>query len=106
MYHRRKQDIDIVLLDIGLPKIAGLDVVLRMKEDNSDVKVMVASDYIEPDFKSKMQRAGVQSFIEKPYNPDHVVSYALRLQVRAVIELPSAPLNRSVGLKPELWRCA
>ena len=73
LYHRRKQDIGVVLLDIGLPKIAGLDVILRMKEENPNVKVIVASGYIDPDFKSKMQRAGVQGFIEKPYNPDDVV---------------------------------
>jgi hypothetical protein len=35
--------------------------------------VVHASGYIDPDFKSKMQRAGVQGFIEKPYNPDDVV---------------------------------
>ena len=73
LYHRRKQDIAVVLLDIGLPKIAGLDVILRMKEENPNVKVIVASGYIDPDFKSRMQRAGVQGFIEKPYNPDAVV---------------------------------
>ena len=73
LYHRRKQDIGVVLLDIGLPKIAGLDVILRMKEENPNVKVIVASGYIDPGFKSKMQRAGVQGFIEKPYNPDDVV---------------------------------
>jgi len=73
LYHRRKQDIGVVLLDIGLPKIAGLDVILRMKEENPNVKVIVASGYIEPDLKSKMQHAGVQGFIEKPYNPDDVV---------------------------------
>ena len=55
-----------------MPKIAGLDVILRMKEENPNVKVIVASGYIDPDFKSKMQRAGVQGFIEKPYNPDDV----------------------------------
>jgi PAS domain S-box-containing protein len=73
LYHRRKQDIGVVLLDIGLPKIAGLDVILKMKEENPNVKVIVASGYIEPDFKSKMQRAGVQDFIEKPYNPNDVI---------------------------------
>ena len=62
-----------MLLDIGLPKIAGWEVILRMKAENPNVKVFVTSGYIEPDLKSRMQRAGVQGFIEKPYNPDDVV---------------------------------
>jgi CheY-like chemotaxis protein len=73
LYHRRNQDIDAVLLDIGLPKIAGWDVILRMKENNQNVKVIVASGYIEPDLKSKMHQAGVHGFIEKPYNPNDVI---------------------------------
>ena len=38
LYRRRKQDIGVVLLDIGLPKIAGLDVILRMKRRKSKRK--------------------------------------------------------------------
>jgi signal transduction histidine kinase/ActR/RegA family two-component response regulator len=88
LYRRRKRDIGVVLLDIGLPKIAGLDVILRMKEENPNVKVIVASGYIDPDFKFKMQRAGVQGFIEKPYNPDDVVC-----MLRASLESPPRQLN-------------
>ena len=73
LYHRHKGKIGVVLLDIGLPKVAGWEVVLRMKKENRNVKVIVTSGYIEPDLKSKMQHAGVQGFIEKPYNPNDVV---------------------------------
>jgi signal transduction histidine kinase/ActR/RegA family two-component response regulator len=92
LYHRRKQDIGVVLLDIGLPKIAGLDVILKMKEENPNVKVIVASGYIDPGFKSKMQRAGVQGFIEKPYNPDDVVR-----MLCASLESPPRQLDASAS---------
>jgi two-component system cell cycle sensor histidine kinase/response regulator CckA len=73
LYHRYKQDISVVLLDIGLPKLSGWDIIVRMKEENPNIKVFVTSGYLEPDLKSKMQRAGVHRFIEKPYSPDDVV---------------------------------
>ena len=73
LYHRYKQDISVVLLDIGLPKLSGWDIIVRMKEENPNIKVFVTSGYLEPDLKSKMERAGVQRFIEKPYSPDDVV---------------------------------
>jgi two-component system cell cycle sensor histidine kinase/response regulator CckA len=73
LYHRHKKDISAVLLDIGLPKLSGWDIIVRMKEENPNIKVFVTSGYLEPELKSKMQHAGVQGFIEKPYSPDEVV---------------------------------
>jgi PAS domain S-box-containing protein len=88
LYHHRQQDIDAVLLDIGLPKISGWEVILRIKAENPNIKVFVTSGYIEPDLKSKMQRAGVQGFIEKPYNPADVIQ-----MVCASLDSPARQLN-------------
>jgi two-component system, cell cycle sensor histidine kinase and response regulator CckA len=73
MYRRSKQAIDVVLLDIGLPKVAGGDVLLKIKNENPDVKVIIASGYLEPKLKSEIDRAGVKHFLSKPYRPDEVV---------------------------------
>ena len=73
LFHHHKHEIDVVLLDIGLPKKAGWDVILKMKEENPQVSVVVSSGYIDPDFKIKMHQAGVKDFIDKPYTPDAVV---------------------------------
>jgi PAS domain S-box-containing protein len=67
LYRRHKADIGLVLLDLGLPKVGGWDVILKMKQENPNVKVIVISGYIEPAFKSKMSAAGVRAFVEKPY---------------------------------------
>ena len=73
VYRRSKEAIDVVLLDIGLPKIAGRDVLLKIKNENPDVKVVIASGYLEPKLKSEIDRAGVKYFLSKPYRPDEVV---------------------------------
>ena len=88
LYHRHKEKIRVVVLDLGLPKIAGWEVILRMKKENPSVKVIVTSGYIEPDLKSKMQHAGVQGFIEKPYNPADIIQ-----MVCASLDSPPRPLN-------------
>ena len=67
LYRRLKNNIDVVLLDLGLPKISGWDVISEMKQENPGVKVIVASGYIEPAFKAKIAAAGVKVFVEKPY---------------------------------------
>jgi two-component system, cell cycle sensor histidine kinase and response regulator CckA len=73
LFQHHKQEIDVVLLDMGLPKKAGWDVILKMKEENPQVSVVVSSGYIDPESRTKMYQAGVKDFIDKPYAPDAVV---------------------------------
>jgi CheY-like chemotaxis protein len=73
--HRTHKDaIDIILLDLGLPKISGQDVLVKLKTENPDVKIVIASGYLEPDLSSEIERAGVKHFIHKPYVLDDVVT--------------------------------
>jgi two-component system cell cycle sensor histidine kinase/response regulator CckA len=72
-YCRHKTEIDVVLLDVGLPKVNGVDVLYRMKSENPDVRVIIVSGFLEPELRTKMQQAGVQHFIEKPYMLDQLV---------------------------------
>jgi DNA-binding NarL/FixJ family response regulator len=44
-----------------------------MKQQNPDVKLVVASGYIEPELKFYFNQAGIQHFIHKPYSPDEIV---------------------------------
>ena len=67
VYRSHKEEIDVVLLDIGLPKISGANVFLKMKEEKPDVRVVIASGYLEPQVKVEMLRAGVKHFFSKPY---------------------------------------
>ena len=77
LYRSNNQEIDVVLLDIGLPKIGGLDVLLDMKAQNPDVRVIVVSGYFEPAMKSNLSAAGIKHFLAKPYTLSQVVD-ALR----------------------------
>jgi signal transduction histidine kinase len=66
-FESRWRDIDAVLLDIGLPKIPGWEVMRRMKEINPSVKIIVASGNIAPELRADMHRVGVSHFVDKPY---------------------------------------
>jgi two-component system, cell cycle sensor histidine kinase and response regulator CckA len=73
IYRDHKGEISVVLLDLGLPKISGWEVFNHLKQENPDVRVIVASGYMEPDVKSKMHDAGVEHFIDKPYRLDQLM---------------------------------
>jgi two-component system, cell cycle sensor histidine kinase and response regulator CckA len=72
-FRSQKLGIDVVLLDVGLPKIAGLQVLSRIKAENPGVKVVIASGYLEPKTTTEMSGIGVKHFVNKPYILDEVV---------------------------------
>jgi len=67
LYLKHQEEIDVVLLDLGLPKVTGLDVIHKLKEHNPNVKIVVATGYLEPELKSEIFRAGVKDCLSKPY---------------------------------------
>lgn len=81
IYERHQREISVVLLDLGLPKISGWDVFDKMKERNPHVHVVVATGFLEPKIKERLQSGGVKHFIHKPFNIDHLMG-VLREEIR------------------------
>jgi two-component system cell cycle sensor histidine kinase/response regulator CckA len=81
VYEARGKEIDIILMVIGLPKMSGWEVLRRVRDMNSKVKVILASGYIDPHSKSEILKAGAKYFIQKPYVLKEVLQ-----RVREVID--------------------
>jgi two-component system, cell cycle sensor histidine kinase and response regulator CckA len=73
LYRQNRDTIDIVLMDLGLPKVTGADVIRLMKKQDPTIKVIVTTGYLEPELKSELFAAGVKDYIHKPYSVDVVV---------------------------------
>jgi PAS domain S-box-containing protein len=73
LYREKGKDIDLVVSDLGLPRLSGRDVFLHLKEINPAVKLVVASGYIEPEIKAEMSRSGTRDFLQKPYQPASIL---------------------------------
>jgi PAS domain S-box-containing protein len=82
MYQRLGSEIDLVLTDIGLPKLNGWDVCRKIIALNPKAKVLVASGYIDPSAKSNLKDSAAKGFIHKPYLPDDIVK-----RIREVLDL-------------------
>ncbi len=68
LYVAMRDQVDLVVSDMGLPKFSGYDLFLELKSKNPHVKLVLASGYLEPDFKLEILRSGVKAFIQKPYS--------------------------------------
>jgi PAS domain S-box-containing protein len=73
IYKENRDDIHLVLSDLGLPTLSGDQVLFLLKAINPAVKVLFASGYFEPETKNELTRAGALDFIQKPYTPDEIL---------------------------------
>jgi DNA-binding response OmpR family regulator len=73
LYGEHKAEIDIVVMDLGLPKVTGWEVIRIMKEQNGDLKVIIATGYLEPELKSGSLGSEVKAYIHKPYTTDEIL---------------------------------
>ncbi len=68
IFTANRDDIGLVICDLGLPKLGGHDAFMRMKEIKPGVRAIVASGYLEPAVRSQILKAGVIDTIQKPYD--------------------------------------
>ena len=61
-------DYDIVISDINMPKMSGIDMIHAIKEINEEQKVIVTSAYNEPKYLMDLIDSGVDKFVLKPFN--------------------------------------
>ena len=62
----KKEMPDIVLLDIGLPSISGLEVLKQIKQFDTNAKVIMITGYPSSLMKEEAMRYGAFAFYEKP----------------------------------------
>ena len=57
---------DLVLLDMGLPSMSGIDVLREIKKIDALAKVIVVTGYGSTDVAKAAERSGAYGFIQKP----------------------------------------
>lgn len=62
------KDVRLVLSDIGLPKIGGIDLMEAVKMIRPETPVILASGFLEESERRVMEEKGVKAFIQKPYD--------------------------------------
>ena len=73
---------DIVLTDLMMPGIGGMEVVSRVREKNSDTVVIVITGFATLEHSIEAMKNGAFDFIPKPFTPDQlrvIVAKALKM---------------------------
>ncbi len=82
IYRERKEEINLVILDMIMPEMNGLETFLELKKQNPDVKVLLSTGYSIDEKAQEMLRQGCKGYILKPYS---VIDFSHK--VRDVLEL-------------------
>jgi DNA-binding NarL/FixJ family response regulator len=77
----RNQPCKVVLLDLSLPDMSGLDVLKHIKAHHEDVNVLVVSGYPESQFGLNVLRAGAMGFVSKGVEEAELIR-AIRMVAR------------------------
>jgi CheY-like chemotaxis protein len=68
IYKKNHDRIDIVILDMIMPKMGGGETYDKLKEINPDIKVLLASGYSLNGQATEILERGCNGFIQKPFN--------------------------------------
>jgi two-component system chemotaxis response regulator CheY len=62
---------DLVLLDITMPQLDGVETLRKIMEQDKDAKVIIVSSVGHKEMVWKAICLGAKSFVTKPYKPDY-----------------------------------
>lgn len=63
----KENPVDLVMLDIKMPKISGLDILNKIKSSRPGIKVIMVTGYRSVDTASEAIKIGADDYIVKPF---------------------------------------
>jgi len=79
VFARRHRQIDLVLMDVGLPKVSGWDALQNMRQRDPNIPIILASGYLGAEADERSLEAGASAYISKPYVPETVPAIVRRV---------------------------
>lgn len=72
---------DMLILDIIMPTLNGVAItwLLKHHDDYRGIPILVMSSIIDADIRERVERAGAEMFLPKPYEPERLVEAVGRL---------------------------
>lgn len=83
-----KNKVDIVLLDIGMPKINGIEVLEKIKKSNSKAKVIMLTSCKDKEIVLKCLNIGAEGYLSKAIDSEGLVDAIIKVMDGEVITFP------------------
>jgi DNA-binding NtrC family response regulator len=93
----RDNPYDILILDLMMPGIGGMDVLQRVRESGQDIDVLMVTDDSTVETAVQAMKLGAFDYICEPFQPDE-----LTLVVKRIVEKRQL-LSENQALQQDLW---
>ena len=93
LYFGKEYPIDLAIIDLGLPKMDGVAVIKKLREDGKTYPILILTARSRWQEKVEGLEAGADDYLTKPFHPEELLA---RLKVL---------LRRSVGLADNVLVC-
>ena len=70
----QEESFDLIITDINMPGMNGLDMIEKIQKINPDQEVIVISAYAEIEYLSKLSKLNIACFLTKPVDIKKMVS--------------------------------
>ncbi|MBD8240409.1 response regulator transcription factor [Pseudomonas fluorescens] len=92
----REQHPNLIILDLAMPKLGGLEVISRVKALELDCKILVLTSYLAVFFSTRCMRAGAMGFVAKTGELDELQKAirAIRSGYSCFPSLPTSSVRR------------
>jgi two-component system response regulator AtoC len=87
---------DVVLTDVRMPKMGGLDLLSTLKAKGSDATLIVMSAFGNLDQAIDAMKAGAYDYIQKPFKPDEVVLALKKAEERELLRRENQALRAEI----------
>jgi PAS domain S-box-containing protein len=72
-YKQKWENIDLVISDLGMPRMGGEETFEQMKRINPAVKIIFATGYVDDAAKKEMESKGVKGIVNKPFRLEEII---------------------------------
>ena len=109
----KEESIDLVILDVWLPNMGGIDVLKEIKKEYPDIEVIMISGHANIDIAVKAVKLGAYDFLEKPLSLDKIINLITNALKLEKLKKENAILKNSIliedtmigssGQMQEIW---
>ena len=87
---------DVVLTDVRMPQMTGLDLLNTLRAKGSEATVIVMSAYGSTDQALEALKAGAYDYLQKPFKPDEVVLMLRKAEERERLRRENRALRQEI----------
>lgn len=73
IYKSHIPKIDLIISDLGLPKLGGIELFHKIYAEDNSVKFIASSGFNSKNFGDELIKQGIKAFLPKPYHAEHLI---------------------------------